>query len=273
MNDWAGFNKILRFDKNVLAVFTAEQGKPILDDTELVLAFVPLKNRRALLSGAFWNKGPCEVSKFRNLPGYSTYSDYRVKDLKKTAHSEAKHLYNLTACEDLAELYDRLIIDWGGSTISWHQKKIDKSIDQILPTGFVSYFPGWDKVKVDYEELNAIMQNPEGNSDWFEFLNNHVGVYLILDTTSGQQYIGSATGEAGFWGRWLGYAGENAPGHNGNQGLIELLDLKSLAHKKNFRYSLHHVFSKGSVTENTVLEYESLLKEKMGSRVTGLNHN
>ena len=272
MNDWDGFNKILRFDKNVLSVFTAEQGKPILDDAELVLAFVPMKKKRALLSGAFWNLGPSDIQKFRNHPGYSTYSRERIR-LNKPEHSQAKHIYTLTPCEDLADLYDRLIINWGESTISWHQKRLDKPIDQILPTGFVSHFPGWDKVNIGYQELNSIMKNPDGNLDWFEFLNKHVGVYLILDTTSGQQYVGSATGENGFWGRWLGYAGEKAEGHNSNRGLIDLLNLKGVDHKNNFRYSLHHVFSKGSVTENTVLEYESLLKEKMGSRVTGLNHN
>jgi len=31
------------------------------------------------------------------------------------------------------------------------------------------------------------------------------GVYLILDTETGYQYIGAATGKDGIWGRWSKY--------------------------------------------------------------------
>ncbi len=39
-----------------------------------------------------------------------------------------------------------------------------------------------------------------------------------------------------------------------------------------FTYSLHHVFPK-TVSKKDVLYYESLLKNKLGSRAFGLNEN
>jgi hypothetical protein len=166
------------------------------------------------------------------------------------------------------------MIDWGGSTVSWVQKKIDKDIWALLPKGFVSEFPGWDRVFISHQELQAIISNPEGNKDWYHFLSAHDGVYVILDTLTGKKYVGSAcgskAGKGGIWGRWSGYA---KTGDNGNLGLVEVLG-SGMTHVGNFKYSIHHVFPKGTKTVQEVLEYESLLKEKLGTRKNGgLNRN
>ena len=118
MGDWAGFNSMLRFDKQVLKVFTAEQGKDIFSGYSLILAFVPLPGSRALLSGAFINKGYIDRNSFEQTSGYAEYAQFR-KSIELNERSSAKFLYDFEVFRELEELFDRLIIDWGGSTISW----------------------------------------------------------------------------------------------------------------------------------------------------------
>lgn len=270
MKNWRGFNSMLRFNKNILKVFTAEQGKDIFSDQRLILVFVPHPGGRALLSGAFVNHGRIHRDAFEQMEGYVEYAQYR-KSIGLTEESPVEFFYDLQVCDELEELFDRLIIDWGGAALSWFQNKLDKEIFQILAPGFVTIFPGWDEVNITYQELKAIIQNPDGNPDWAQFLKSHDGVYLILDNLTGRQYVGSATGEnAGLWGRWTGYAKD---GHNGNKLLEELLIERGDSHKQNFTFSLHHVFARGAMTKKDVLEYESLLKRKLGSRDFGLNAN
>ena len=87
-----------------------------------------------------------------------------------------------------------MVIDWGSSTVQWVQSQTDKEIWQILPVGFVSEFPGWNQVFISHKELQAIIDNPDGNLDWQLFLTSHDGVYVILDTSTGKIYVGSAYG-------------------------------------------------------------------------------
>jgi hypothetical protein len=270
MKDWSGFNSMLRFNKHVLKVFTAEQGNDIFSSHRLILVFVSMPGGRALLSGAFVNHGLISRDAFKLIQGYDEYTQYR-KSIDLTEQSHAEFFYELQVCQELAELFDRLIIDWGGANISWYQNKIDKDICQIMAPGFVKIFPGWDEVNITHQELCAIIQNPDGNPDWAQFLKSHDGVYLILDNATGRQYVGSATGEqTGLWGRWAGYA---KTGHNSNKLLEELLIERGDMHKRNFTFSLHHVFARGAATKKDVLFYESLLKKKLGSRAFGLNAN
>lgn len=269
MKRWDGFNAMLRFNKDVLKVFTAEQGDDIFANHRLILTFVPLSGSRALLSGAFLNKGSMSRADFEHVQGYAEYACYR-QSIGIDERTSASFFYDLEVCQELQELFDRLVIDWGGSTISWYQNKVDKEISQILPLGFVMNFPGWDQVNITHQELLAIVENPSGNADWHDFLRTHDGVYLILDNATGLQYIGSATGEYGLWGRWSGYA---QTGHNGNLYLEKLIAEHGPAYARNFSFSLHHVFARGSVTEKDVLFHESLLKKKLGSRAFGLNGN
>ena len=96
-------------------------------------------------------------------------------------------------------------------------------------------------------------------------------MYLILNTKAkdGQQYIGSAYGDDGILGRWRQYA--NPPFHGGNKKLIGLLK-EDKEEYKYFQFSLLQIFSK-SATDDEIIGAESRWKEKLGSRVFGLNDN
>ena len=263
---WQDFNKKLRFNKKLLAVFTGEQGKDIFQEQSIVLTFTPHGGgQSSLFRGAFKCEGRIDQKRFANIN--DSYLEYEtlLREINPERDPTGHIFYNLIPFEPMDVLNDRLVIDWGGSTISWHQTKLDKKILQILPEGFVTKFPGWDKVFISHQELQAITAHKDGNQDWYEFLSKNDGVYLITDKPSGKHYVGSATGGTGIWARWAGYA---QTGHNDNKLLKE-----SHVNPELFCYSLHHVFPKGSKTVAEVLAYESLLKQKLGSRALGLNAN
>ena len=274
---WDGFDDLIRFDDELLSVFSGNMTSDKYKDTDIVLNFVALPKSKALFRGAFINHGRISINQAKKYyPGYSAYQNYlkSITDVYygnkkyKRPPSLSKQLFYKLEQSQLLETYrNRLVIDWGKSQ-TYVQKKLDKEVTEIYPKGFVSLFPGWDKVHLSHQELKEIINNPDGNKDWYEYLSRHSGVYVIFDSSSGMQYVGSASGGNGIWSRWEGYA---KTGHNGNKALKELAS-KNPEFSNNFTYSLHHVFPR-TVSKNDVLYYESLLKNKLGSRAYGLNEN
>ena len=94
------------------------------------------------------------------------------------------------------------------------------------------------------------------------------GVYLIVDTTDGKQYVGSAYSDKGILGRWSEYVKSH---HGGNKELIRLLEQYPDRYKK-FQFSILQIFSKGA-SDNEIIETESLYKKKLCSIEFGLNDN
>lgn len=216
----------------------------------------------ALLRGVFRCQQRLTRDQFARQYGMTNpYWDF-LKD-NNIENTGAGVFYQLEESDILADLRDRLVIQWAGR--GWIQNNIERNILEIKPSGFVSLFPGWDRVLLTYQELKEIIANKEGNRSWYEFLSTHLGVYIILDTQTRQHYVGSATGRGGIWERWEAYAKN---GHGENNGLIELLGGK-LDRADSFKFSIIHVFTRGT-TELTVKEYESLVKRKL---MSSLNRN
>ena len=274
---WDGFDDLIRFDDELLTVFSGNMTEDKYKDTDIVLNFVALPKSKALFRGAFINHGRISFNQAKKYYlGYPTYQNYLKsitdvyygnKKYKKPPSLSKQLFYKLEQSQLLETYRNRLVIDWGKSQ-TYVQKKLDKEVTEIYPKGFVSLFPGWDKVHLSHQELKEIINNPDGNKDWYEYLSRHSGVYVIFDSSSGMQYVGSASGGNGIWSRWEGYA---KTGHNGNKAL-KVLAKKNVDFANNFTYSLHHVFPR-TVSKNDVLRYESLLKNKLGSRAFGLNEN
>ena len=274
---WEGFDNLIRFDDELLTIFSGNMSKKRYDKANIVLTFVALPNSKALFRSAFKNFGRISSTEAKRIyPAYARYDSY-LKSLSDVFYFGEKfetppelseqEFYHLEPIDLLKSYRNRLVIDWGQSQ-TYLQKRLDKKVSEIYPKGFVSIFPGWDKVHLSHTELTEIIKNPDGNKDWYEYLSRHSGVYVIFDSSSGKQYVGSAYGGNGIWSRWEGYA---KTGHNGNKALKELSTQNS-DFAKNFTYSLHHVFPR-TVGKNDVLNYESLLKNKLGSRAYGLNEN
>jgi len=146
----------------------------------------------------------------------------------------------------------------------------DLVVEQILPSIFDGVdFPGYDKVRLSYEQLSTIVQNHK--KDWVAALENQKAVYLITDKFSGKQYVGSAYGENGMLlQRWSNYVDN---GHGGNKMLKDIVDDSGFDYvKENFQYAILENYN-ARVDKHIILERESWWKETLGSRASGLNAN
>ena len=128
-------------------------------------------------------------------------------------------------------------------------------------------FLGFDRVNIDYKTLKYIVS--DNIQSWKSALSNVKGVYLIVDTLSGKQYVGSAYGDECIWQRWTNYAKD---GHGGNVELKELLKVNGEAYKYNFKYAILEVCNMNLGNEY-IIARETHWKEVLLTRRFGLNKN
>jgi hypothetical protein len=179
--------------------------------------------------------------------------------------------YKTSELPGYGDLEGRLVIEWGSSARTWAQwahGSGNKIISEILPRNYVMDFPGFYNIKITYDQLSTMIANPDANREWQRMLSSVSGVYVILDQDSGKQYIGSAYGKGGIWGRWSSYA--TSPS-GGNRLLNQLLMEKPKAASR-FQFAVLRVLEAGA-TRDDVLTQEKLTKSKLGSRAFGLNGN
>jgi hypothetical protein len=191
--------------------------------------------------------------------------------LSKKRSAKGGYRYRTRELPGFADLEGRLIVRWGEGTRSWAQRldrKGDKEVFELLPPNYVADFPGYYDFTLSYDELHAMVAKPESNREWQRMLSSVSGVYVVLDTHSGKQYIGSAYGSGGIWARWRGYA-RSASG--GNLLLKQLIGA-SVSRHRHFRFSILRVLESAARKED-VIAHECLIKEKLGSRAFGLNSN
>ncbi len=131
----------------------------------------------------------------------------------------------------------------------------------------ITDFDGFDSINVDYSTLKYIVDN--NIPSWKAALSNAKGVYLIVDTKTGKQYVGSAYGSDCIWQRWHAYAKN---GHGGNIELKNLLQQKGEEYKNNFKYSVLEICNMNLGSEY-VISRENYWKNALMTRQFGLNKN
>ena len=246
--------------KGLIELYQSYQSSAILDNCAFVVAFIGLERARARLFGVYRVLGrrPAEDVP---LPGDFEYPAFSTP---------GGYSYDLEEVPGYEDLKHRVVIHWGKAAISWHQwlKGNDKEVVEVLPAGYVSQFPGYLDFVLTFEELRTVLAHPESNREWHRMLSAVSGVYLITDTKTGLQYVGSASGANGVLGRWTEYA---QSGHGGNAQLKQLLDADP-DYAANFQFTLLRTFAR-TLTKAEVISYEALYKKKLGSRAFGLNSN
>ena len=128
-------------------------------------------------------------------------------------------------------------------------------------------FLGFDSVNIDYKTLKYIVSDQI--ISWKSALSNVKGIYLIVDTHTGKQYVGSAYGDECIWQRWADYA-QN--GHGGNIELKNILKENGEEYKYNFKYSILEVCNMNLGNEH-IINRENYWKEVLLTRQFGLNKN
>ena len=188
-----------------------------------------------------------------------------------TGSNTESYYYNLKEYEGLKEFYDRLIVDWGKATRKWDQiaGRQPKIITALMDNEKVS-FPGFENIILSYSELLEMVNDPISYETWHSALSSVYGIYLIVNTKEkdGRQYIGSATGENGILGRWTDYANNHT---GGDKLLIDLMKKEPNAYE-HFQFTILRILPK-ETRKDDVIAVESLYKQKLGSRVFGLNAN
>lgn len=177
------------------------------------------------------------------------------------------YFYDIEKLQVLDELKNRLIINWNNPR-AWYQTKLNQEVFEILPPGYFGPFPGYQDVILSFDELKTIIDNPDSNPDWYTMLSKVFGIYLILDKDTGKQYVGSASGKEGLWGRWRDYVKTK---DGGNHGLIKHLT-EDPNRYNNFQFSIMAVLP-NSALKDDVNRLETLIKRKVGSQAHGLNEN
>lgn len=238
-----------------LETYQACQSKPVLE-CDLMISFIGLPYNRARFYGVY------------KVHSRSKVSDTNLPDTYTIQESPDNWFYHLEKEAGFGDLEERVVIDWGASTRAWHQWLTEKEIVEILPTGYSREFPGFLDFVLSHDELTRIFEHPEANRAWKTALSSVAGIYLILNTSTGGQYIGSASGANGIYGRWKDYA-EN--GHGGNKLLKNICESKINAYK-DFKFSILRTLPK-TLTQKEIIEFENFYKEKLGSRAFGLNEN
>lgn len=242
-------------------LYQSYQEKNQFRDCRYLVSCLGIENNQALFVGVYEVKNTTKVDGF---------PDYYNVSFKGKAKIHSKYKYVLEKLEGFEELENRLVIKWTNIGQAWcvWVDTSEKEIIQLLPKGYVKDFPGYLDFNLKYRELQRIINDPIANKVWHNMLSSVGGVYLIVDTESGMQYVGSASGKEGILGRWKEYAKN---GHGGNKKLKELIEHNSGRVQK-FKFTILQTLPK-TLTRNEVLFEESKYKDKLGSKAYGLNLN
>ena len=229
---------------------------------DYIISFVGKGTTKAL----FW--GVYKVKKIEKINAKIENTLNKYKEEFPNDNLNEKYFYTLEKQNGYKDLEQRVIIDWGKGVRRWVQNKCDKNVIEIKPEGFVMDFDSYYKTVLSFSELERIFKNSDANFIWKNKLSSVSGIYLILDTKTGKQYIGSACGKNGIWGRWEEYI---KTGAGGNILLKELLK-KNNDYKYNFQFTILQTLP-SNLKKDEVNDYETLYKKKLGSRAFGLNEN
>lgn len=268
----------LRANPSLLKGYTSHQVSGKFKKDEIVLAFASTGGQSAeylcayrvgaSLQGFDAIKGIQDI--VVDMPDILNYGQtkYCWNDLGISYVDEEVPNYTFYEFEPLENRYlnglqRRMIVSWQGA-LQFIQYVNDKFVLEIRPEGFVREWTNYDDFVLSFSELRDVVND----SVWKEKLSSVCGVYLITYENYGEvkYYVGSAYGEDGILGRWVGYA--SGKFNNDNQGLIEL----PIGWEKTASITMLKDMSKSSKKE-AVIAVETMYKEKLLSRKYGLNRN
>ena len=169
--------------------------------------------------------------------------------------------YDLRYNNSLDDMSERLIVEWGGSTVAFVQSR-NKDVIAIKEKDLVEDFISYDDVQLSYSELQQLIKSSDVNHTWINALSVVNGIYVIKDTATGYLYVGSTYGADGIYGRWSAYA---LSGHGGNKMLKDY-------DPSTFEFSILEIVPR-TMSADEVIARENRWKDKLGTREHGLNLN
>lgn len=236
--------------------YTAWQKPRKYGDAKYLAIFCPARSTTSLFLG-IWE-----------IRGVTEKKDLEQKHLKLLKKHELPERwfkrsvrYDINLTSTMHNLSQRLVVEWGKSTVSWVQSK-NKNVVQIKPVNSIGDFTSYDRILLSYNDLQKLIKDTDSNASWVNALSSVNGVYLIKYKIDGRLYVGSAYGKGGILGRWARYA---KTGHAGNK-LLKDLDHYEL------EFSVLEI-SPATMSADDVISRENRWKECLGTKEFGLNDN
>lgn len=245
---------------NQFEFYQTLQSSPVFKGCERIISFLGRPGTHAVFVGIY------------DILGIEGPDDYLLPDgfIFPEMPTNNCYRYALKIDERFSDLRGRLVIDWGEGTRSWvqHYRQGEKPVIEVLPRGYVREFPGFMDVVLRHDELASIVRHPVPHRVWHQMLRSVAAVYLILDTRTGNQYVGSAYGAEGLLGRWRTYVDTV---HGDNDQLRALVATRADA-ARDLQFAILQTLPI-TLTAKEVIAYEVLHKNKLGTRAHGLNSN
>ncbi|NLS96413.1 MAG: GIY-YIG nuclease family protein [Planctomycetaceae bacterium] len=224
-----------------------------------------IRNRK-IFSAPFWSVFLCDAfdetvfvglyaAAWSGVLDHDQPMPHRIGDVDRAGSCD---IYHLDLDDRMQDLIGRLIIDWGPGQRAWVQYA-DRREKQILEIRRVESSPPYPGHLNFVQPLSSIGKLPVG---WIEALSAARGVYILTCPRTKEQYVGSADGPSGFWGRWMEYF---KTGHGGNVGLRS---------RDPSDYQVAILEVAGSAADHDqILTMEGRWQLKLRSREMGLNRN
>lgn len=195
---------------------------------------------------------------------------YEIVGCSPSPYSSDEVLLDLKSVDAFSHLEEKIIIDWGKSTVGWHQYYHNKKTviriedriprDEILPSS-----NSFQDAVLNYYELKQAVIDP----NWVAKLKSAHCIYAISDASNGKLYVGSTYNFNGIFGRWESYA---KTGHGDDKDLMELLASDESYARDNFSWTILELLPL-SVTPADAIAREKVWKTKLNTIKHGYNNN
>lgn len=212
-----------------------------------------------------WHKHIFHLVNF--YPERDTWMFVGIYDVQGFDRKDCIHDVKLSS--DWKEYIGRLKINYHLTGMNRHRKLKpiydDLMVKEVLPIPYEGEeFNGYENINLSFSKLARIIRDQDTNS-WKSALENMHGIYLITDYENGKQYVGSACGDYGLWGRWRDYVDTF---HGGNKKLVDLKKKKGAAYfKQNLHFSLLETIPKNN--SSNILDREAHWKNILQTRKHG----
>jgi hypothetical protein len=246
------------YEKGYLEIYQCIQGKNFFNNCDYLLSFISQPGTSARFLGCY-KVGEGEPATKSLMP-----KDFPAPEM----FNGVNIIYKLEKTNIMSDLVDRLIINWGKATMSWHQWATNEKEVLAIQANPKYEFKGYDKVVLKFAQLKEIISDPILYENWHVALSSVNAIYLIVDETDGKQYVGSAYGSGGLLARWRCYVETK---HGGDAKIKELI-CDDPERYKNFQFSILQILPQNTSPEE-VIEIENLFKSKLLTRKFGLNKN
>jgi hypothetical protein len=188
-----------------------------------------------------------------------TGDDY-CDPLWKAPSGTSDFVHELRATEHMRDYVSRLVIEpWRRDPINIVKKaaQYNAKVLEIKRTPDQEQFPTLMKFRKRVGDL------PNMPHSWHEPLKEAKGIYLLTFAPDGQHYVGSASGDEGFWQRWSDYV---RTGNGGNRILIR----EKRDARKDATVSILEVTG-SALTRQEIIDREMNWQIKLGSRAKRLD--